>query len=111
MVQPDRIILGIDPGTNMMGFGVLNAAGKVPGYIDMGVLDIRKEGDHYMKLSAIFKTTIKLIENYDPVELASKHHFTGRMCNPCSNWDGHRVQPFQQLYLRIYPCLNMRPER
>ncbi len=78
MAQPNRIILGIDPGTNMMGFGVLNATGKVPGYIDMGVLDIRKEGDHYMKLNAIFKTTIKLIENYNPVELAIEAPFYGK---------------------------------
>lgn len=78
MAKPERIILGIDPGTNIMGFGVLDATGKTPGYIDMGVLDIRKEGDHYQKLNAIFRTTIKLIENYSPVELAIEAPFFGK---------------------------------
>ncbi len=78
MSQTKRIILGIDPGTNMMGFGVVNATGKKPGYIDMGVLDIRKEGDHYQKLNAIFNTTLRLIENYAPVELAIEAPFYGK---------------------------------
>jgi len=78
MSKPDRIILGIDPGTNIMGFGVLDASGKVPGYIDMGILDIRKEGDHYRKLKAIFRTTVRLIENYKPAELAVEAPFYGK---------------------------------
>lgn len=78
MAKPDRIILGIDPGTNIMGFGVLDASGKEPRYIDMGVLDIRKEGDHYQKLNAIFRTTVKLIENYAPVEMAIEAPFYGK---------------------------------
>lgn len=78
MPEAERIILGIDPGTNIMGFGVINAAGKNPGYIDMGVLDIRKEPDHYAKLHAIFNTTIRLIENYKPVELAIEAPFFGK---------------------------------
>jgi crossover junction endodeoxyribonuclease RuvC len=78
MGKPERIILGIDPGTNIMGFGVLAATGKVPRYIDMGILDIRKEGDHYQKLNAIFRTTVKLIENYSPAELAIEAPFYGK---------------------------------
>ncbi len=78
MSKPDRIILGIDPGTNIMGFGVLDASAKNPGYIDMGMLDIRKEGDHYQKLNAIFRTTVKLINNYNPVELAIEAPFYGK---------------------------------
>ena len=78
MAAADRIILGIDPGTNMMGFGVLDASGKEPGYIDMGVLDIRREGDHYQKLNAIFQTTIRLIRNYSPMELAIEAPFYGK---------------------------------
>ncbi len=78
MSQPERIILGIDPGSNIMGFGVINASGKEPGYIDMGVLDIRKEADQYQKLNAIFRTTVRLIENYKPVELAIEAPFFGK---------------------------------
>lgn len=78
MPEKERIILGIDPGTNIMGFGVLNATSKQPGFIDMGILDIRKEGDHYKKLSAIFNHTIRLIENYNPEELAIEAPFYGK---------------------------------
>ncbi|MEX0986792.1 MAG: crossover junction endodeoxyribonuclease RuvC [Bacteroidales bacterium] len=78
MAQPDRIILGIDPGTTIMGFGVLDATGKNPGFIDMGMLDLRKEGDHYQKLNAIFRSTVKLIENYAPMELAIEAPFYGK---------------------------------
>jgi crossover junction endodeoxyribonuclease RuvC len=78
IVLPERIILGIDPGTNIMGFGVIRSTGKNPEYVDMGILDIRKEGDHYMKLKAIFKTTIKLIENYSPNEMAVEAPFYGK---------------------------------
>lgn len=76
--KSERIILGIDPGTNIMGFGVLRATGKEPAYIDMGMLDIRKEGDHHSKLKAIFKLTIKLIENYRPDEMAIEAPFFGK---------------------------------
>jgi crossover junction endodeoxyribonuclease RuvC len=74
----ERIILGIDPGTSIMGFGVILGEGKQPGFIDMGVLDIRKEGDHYMKLSIIYKTVTRLIENYNPTELAIEAPFFGK---------------------------------
>ena len=74
----ERIILGIDPGTNMMGFGIIQSEGKQPKYIDMGVLDIRKEGNHYRKLNAIYKTVTRLIENYHPTELAIEAPFFGK---------------------------------
>ena len=46
--MPDeKIILGIDPGTNLLGFGVIRALGRKAEYIDMGILDIRKEKDAY----------------------------------------------------------------
>lgn len=78
ILHPKKTILGIDPGTNIMGFGVIQTEGKTPVYIDMGMLDFRKQGDHYMKLKAIFNTTIKLIENYSPDELAIEAPFYGK---------------------------------
>lgn len=78
MDKAENIILGIDPGTNMMGFGVVQGNGKNPGFIDMGVFDYRKEGDHYKKINAIFKSTIRLIENYAPHELAIEAPFYGK---------------------------------
>ena len=45
----ENIILGIDPGTNLMGYGIIRASGKKTSYIDMGVVDLKKEGGHHMK--------------------------------------------------------------
>ena len=74
----DRIILGIDPGTNLMGFGVIHSAGKNPGYINMGVVDLRKCGGHYMKLRKIYISTLELIGKYLPDEVAFEAPFYGK---------------------------------
>ncbi len=78
MVKSERIILGIDPGTSIMGFGVIGSAGKEPVYHDMGVLDLRKVSDQYLKLKRIFDTTIELIDKYNPDELAIEAPFYGK---------------------------------
>ena len=49
-----RTILGIDPGTQLLGFGVVRSVGKKAEYVDMGVLDLRKEKDAYVKLQSIY---------------------------------------------------------
>lgn len=77
-MDSNRIILGIDPGTTIMGYGILDASGKKPQCIDMGVLDLRKETDAYQKLHEIYQTTIKLIENYTPHEMAVEAPFFGK---------------------------------
>ena len=78
MSKENDIILGIDPGSNVMGFGVLDGNGKNPVFMDMGMLDLRKDGDHYKRISAIFNHTVKLIENYLPSELAIEAPFYGK---------------------------------
>jgi crossover junction endodeoxyribonuclease RuvC len=74
----ERIILGIDPGTTMMGYGVIKGTGKTPSYIDMGAVDLKREGDHYMKLRKIYERTIELMENYLPDEVAIEAPFYGK---------------------------------
>lgn len=74
----EHIILGIDPGTNMMGYGVINGSGKTPLFMDMGVVDLRKEGDHYMKLRMIYERTLELIKRYLPDEVAIEAPFYGK---------------------------------
>ena len=78
MEQSERIILGIDPGTSIMGYGIISSAGKNPVYHDMGVLDMRKMTDQYLKLKKIFNTTIELIDHYKPDELAIEAPFYGK---------------------------------
>ena len=76
--KPEQIILGIDPGTTMMGYGVIIGAGKTPVYMDMDVVDLRREGDHYMKLRKIYESTVALIEKYLPDEVAIEAPFYGK---------------------------------
>ena len=72
MIQPvkEKIILGIDPGTTIMGYGVLRITGTKPEMIAMGVIDLRKYGNHYLKLRKIFERVTGIIESYLPDELA-----------------------------------------
>ena len=51
----EKIILGIDPGTNIMGYGVLKVQGKQAEMLALGVIDLRKYADHYLKLGHIFE--------------------------------------------------------
>lgn len=74
----ERIILGIDPGTNLMGYGVIRAVGNKAEFVQMGVLDIRKVGDTYMKLKAVYDKVIELVETYLPDEFAIESQFFGK---------------------------------
>ena len=73
-----RIILGIDPGTQLLGFGVVRAVGKKAEYVDMGILDLRKEKDAYTKLQAIFDCISEVCKSYHPDELAIESPFYGK---------------------------------
>ena len=74
----ERIILGIDPGTTVMGYGVLKVVGNQPNLEAMGVLLLDKYDDHYLKLRKIFEKALGLIDNYHPDELAIEAPFYGK---------------------------------
>ena len=77
--QPtERIILGIDPGTTIMGYGVLRIVGRKAEMITMGVIDLRKFKDHYLKLGHIFERVTGIINSYLPDELAIEAPFFGK---------------------------------
>ncbi|MCB8994044.1 MAG: crossover junction endodeoxyribonuclease RuvC [Bacteroidales bacterium] len=78
MNTPERIILGIDPGTNIMGYGVIKAVGKNPLLVSLGISDMRKEKDPYKSLQIIFRDVINLIDRYHPDELAIEAPFFGK---------------------------------
>ena len=78
MSSSDRIILGIDPGTNIMGFGIIEIINKQAKYIVMGSIKLTKITDPYLKLQKIFRETIQLIETYKPDELAIEAPFFGK---------------------------------
>jgi len=74
----ERIILGIDPGTTIMGYGVIKASDKQPELIVMGSVELHKFKDHYLKLKHIFDRTISIIDQYHPDELAIEAPFYGK---------------------------------
>ena len=74
----DRIILGIDPGTNVMGYGVLGVKRGKPAMITMGVIELTKLGDHYIRLRRIYERVLGIVDNYLPDEL-------GKTCSRCSS--------------------------
>ncbi len=74
----ERIILGIDPGTIIMGYGLLKITKNKPQLIVMGVLDLKKYDDPYTKLQKIFARTLALIDEYHPDELAIEAPFFGK---------------------------------
>ena len=74
----DKIIIGIDPGTTVMGYGLLGVKGKEPSLIVMGVMKLNKLEDHYMRLHRIFERVSGLIEQYLPDEMAIEAPFFGK---------------------------------
>jgi crossover junction endodeoxyribonuclease RuvC len=74
----ERIILGIDPGTNVTGYGVIKVAGNKPEMVVFGIVDLSKFGDHYLKLKQIFDRITGIIDEYHPDELAIEAPFYGK---------------------------------
>lgn len=74
----EKIILGIDPGTNVLGYGILRARGKSAAMEAMGVIDLRKVEDTYLKLGRIYERIIGIIEAFLPDELAIEAPFFGK---------------------------------
>jgi len=60
--KTNRIILGIDPGTNIMGYGLIIDDGKNMKLISLGVIKLAKYSGHALKLKKIFERTLALIE-------------------------------------------------
>jgi len=74
----ERIILGIDPGTNVMGYGLIKVTDNKPEMLTMGILQLNKYEDHYLRLHKIFDRTLSLIEEYLPDEFAIEAPFFGK---------------------------------
>lgn len=70
-------IMGIDPGTNYMGYGILEVAGRELRSVALGDIDLHKLGDPYAKLRRIFEQVGLLIDRYAPCEVALESPFFG----------------------------------
>lgn len=73
-----KTILGIDPGTNILGFGVIRTEGSKAEYVEMGVIDLRKEKDPYRKLVRIFNEIGEVCDRHSPDEMALESPFYGK---------------------------------
>ena len=67
MIESERIILGIDPGTNVMGYGLISIKKGKMSLIQFGVIHLSKYSNHALKLKKIFERITHIIEEYAPV--------------------------------------------
>lgn len=77
-MKAEKIILGIDPGTNVMGYGVIRTIGTKAEMVAMGVIDLHKMSDPYLRLGHIFERVTGIIESYLPDEMAIEAPFFGK---------------------------------
>ena len=74
----EKIILGIDPGTIIMGYGLIKVLNNKMSFILLNELNLKKLNDHYLKLNHIFNRTVEIIDNYNPDEIAIEAPFFGK---------------------------------
>ena len=78
--EAEKLIMGVDPGTNFMGYAIIRTRGKSarPELVVSGVVDMKKMDDPYLKLQRIFRRTLGIIDTYHPDELAIEAQFYGK---------------------------------
>lgn len=74
----DKIILGLDPGTNVMGYGLIGVTGKKIALINTGVIHLSKLENHQLKLKSIFEKVTFLVREYKPDEVSVEAPFFGK---------------------------------
>lgn len=77
-MEKEKIILGIDPGTNFMGYGLIKIVKKQPQLLQFGVIHLNKYSDHALKLQKIFQRISQIIEEFHPDEVALEAPFYGK---------------------------------
>ena len=77
-MESNKIILGLDPGTNIMGYGLIQSSKNNIELIQYGVLNLKKQNDHIKKLQLIFESVNELIEEYKPNEISIESPFFGK---------------------------------
>lgn len=74
----EKIVLGLDPGTNIMGYGIICVTGSKIRLLQFGVIHLGKYGDHAVKLKKIFDRVVSLLDEYHPDEVALEAPFFGK---------------------------------
>lgn len=78
LMVEDKIILGIDPGTTIMGYGLIHVKGKKIEMVNFGIIELKKLPTHPDKLKRIFDRLDGLIREYKPDEMAIEAPFFGK---------------------------------
>lgn len=73
----EKIILGIDPGTNVMGYGLIVTEGKKYKVLQYGVIHLKKYETHELKLKKIFERVTGIIDEFLPDTMALEAPFYG----------------------------------
>ncbi len=78
LINKEKVILGLDPGTSVMGYGLIHVKGQKLKLIQFGVIHLKKYAGHELKLKKIFDRVISLIDDYHPDEVALEAPFFGK---------------------------------
>lgn len=74
----EKIILGLDPGTNVMGYAIITIRASQVTLNQFGVIQMGKYGEHALKLKKIFDRVLALVDEYKPDEVALEAPFFGK---------------------------------
>jgi crossover junction endodeoxyribonuclease RuvC len=77
-ISNEKIILGLDPGTQVMGYGLVLVKGKQPGLLQYGVIHLSKYESHELRLKKIFERVAGLLDEYAPDVVALEAPFYGK---------------------------------
>jgi crossover junction endodeoxyribonuclease RuvC len=77
-LKKEQIILGVDPGTTIMGFGILKVSGTKLEVLELNTVMLHKLNNHYLKLQKIFERSLQIIDEYNPDHLAIEAPFFGK---------------------------------
>jgi Holliday junction resolvasome RuvABC endonuclease subunit len=94
----ERIILGLDPGTNVMGYGVIMVRKPKIDLLQFGVIQLNKYESHELRLKKIFERVLRLIDDFILMRWRWKHLSLEKMFNLCSSWAELRVSRCPQRF-------------
>ena len=92
----ERIIMGIDPGTIIMGYGLLRVRGQEADLLALGTIHLNKFDNHYLRLRRIFDRVQGSSMSTIPMSSLSRHPSSARMYRVCSSWDVPKGWPWPQ---------------
>ena len=107
----EKIILGIDPGTNIMGYAIISHENNQIEVIDCGILSLQKEKDGFTKLKIIFEFIISLIDKYHPDELSIESPFYAKNIQSMLKLGRAQGVAIAAVLSRSIPCFEYSPRK